>query len=326
MPTPRKALIAVEDTPFYHCMSRCVRRAYLCGIDKFTGKNYAYRRVEIEERLLFLGTVFAIDICAYAIMSNHHHETLHINPDKAKTWDDAEVIRRWHQLFSGNHISQCFENGSPLDDAQRQQLALTATLWREQLTSISWFMRCLNEPVARKANKEDGHTGKFFEARFKSQALLDSQALISCIAYIDLNPIRAGIAETPEDSDHTSIKKRIQVAAKGMIPTELMPFQGAERKDKADTGLPFSLKDYVELIEWTGRIIHPKKSGFIPAEKPPILQRLKISPEEWIGITEHFEDNFSTWIGNADSLERCTARRNMRHTAKSRRCRQAFAA
>ncbi|MGB0867467.1 MAG: transposase, partial [Granulosicoccaceae bacterium] len=210
MPTPRKALIAVEDTPYYHVVSRCVRRAFLCGVDTSTGKNYEYRRAELEERLLFLGTVFAIDICAYAIMSNHHHEVLHIDQNRAMKWSDEEVVRRWHQIYDGTLYSQRFSAREPLSDAEKLRLDESITEWRKRLASISWFMRRLNEPTARQANKEDGCTGKFFEARFKSQALLDEQALIACMAYNDLNPIRAKLADTPEDSDHTSIKLRIE--------------------------------------------------------------------------------------------------------------------
>lgn len=77
-------------------------------------------------------------------------------------------------------------------------------LWPEQLFDIFWFMRCSNKPISRRANKEDGCKGKFFESRFYSQALLDDSALLACSVYMDLNPIRADIVKTPEESEHTS--------------------------------------------------------------------------------------------------------------------------
>mgnify|MGYP000051837369 CR=1 FL=1 len=78
MPRPRKQQISLETTPYYHCTSRCVRRGYLCGLNALTGKDYEYRRQWVEDRILFLGEVFCIDVCAYAVMSNHHHVVLHI--------------------------------------------------------------------------------------------------------------------------------------------------------------------------------------------------------------------------------------------------------
>lgn len=325
MPTPRKALISLQDTPYIHVVSRCVRQAYLCGFDQSTGTDYEYRRAEIEDRLFLVASAFAIDICAYAIMSNHHHEVLFVDVDRAKSWPDEEVIRRWHLIYEGNIRSQRFEKGEPLDEGQLLCLKRDIHVWRERLYSVSWFMRALNEPTARRANKEDKHTGKFFEARFKSQSLLDEQALLSCMAYVDLNPIRAGMAETPESSEYTSIKKRIEATKTGSIPKQMLQFQGKTQKDKT-TGIPFASKDYIELVEWSGRLIHPSKRGFIAQDKPPLLKRLKISKEEWLELTQHFEDNFSIWVGNSQSLAQLTTNHKKHHTAGSRRCRQAFAA
>ena len=132
------------------------------------------------------------------------------------------------------------------------------------------------------------------------------------------------MAETPETSKHTSIKKRIEAAQTGSISKQLLQFQGNASKDKV-SGIPFASKDYIELVEWTGRLIHPNKRGSISKDKPPILKRLKISEEEWLELSQNFEDNFSVWVGNSQSLENLTANHNMRHTAGSRRCRQAFA-
>ena len=160
MPKPRSSQISLEATPYYHCISRCVRRAFLCGVDHHTGESYEHRRAWLEEKLLSLPDVFAIDIAAYAIMSNHYHVVLHINRERAKSWSDQEVVERWHRLFRGTPRSQKFLKGEPLTEVEQMYLDLTIDEWRNRLMDITWFMRVLNEAIAREANAEDGCTGR----------------------------------------------------------------------------------------------------------------------------------------------------------------------
>ena len=211
MPKPRKELISLEATPYYHCVSRCVRKAFLCGTDE-NGRDFEHRRDWIEQLLIDQAKVFCIDIAAYAVMSNHFHIVLHVNQSKARELTDLEVVQRWHQLYKGNLLTQKFERSDELSEAQLAILNDMIKLWRDRLMSISWYMRRLNETVARLANDEDNCTGHFWEGRFKSQALLDEKALAACMAYVDLNPVRAKMAKTPEDSAHTSIQKRAKKA------------------------------------------------------------------------------------------------------------------
>ncbi len=308
MPKAREQLISLDATPYYHCTSRCVRRAFLCGIDAFSGKSYEHRRQWVEDRILFLAKVFAIDVCAYAVMSNHHHLVLHINKTKALNWTDEEVCRRWHRMFKGTPLTQRFERQDPLSVAEREAVQWKLDDWRIQLCSISWFMRALNEPIARQANAEDQCTGRFWESRFKSQALLDEKALAACLAYVDLNPIRAKLAKMPEDSEHTSIKKRIATTKdRCQQPNELMKFVGNPREPMPH-GLPFHLKDYLELVDWTGRIIRQDKRGSIDSALPPILDRLDIDPKEWLTLTTQFESRFKTLVGGIHRLHRAANR------------------
>ncbi|HED15787.1 MAG TPA: transposase, partial [Gammaproteobacteria bacterium] len=165
MPRPRYAQISLDATPYYHCVSRCVRRAFLCGTDTHTGQNYEHRRQWIEDKLLDLADIFALDVCAYAIMSNHYHVVLHIDKEQADNWDHKEVIDRWHRLFSGNLLSQRFVRGESLSKTELKLLDQTVVIWRERLNDISWFMRVLNESIARDANAEDRCTGRFWEGR-----------------------------------------------------------------------------------------------------------------------------------------------------------------
>jgi len=181
MPIPRKQQISLSDTPFYHCISRCVRRTFLCGMDTVTHKDYSHRKQWIVERLALLSSTLAIEVCAYAIMSNHCHTVLKINAPLAQSWSDKEVIQRWEQLFSLPVLVERYLSGQCQSDAEKNKVRETISLFRERLMDIIWFMRCLNEHVARKANTEDQCTGRFWEGRFKSQALLDEQAILCCI-------------------------------------------------------------------------------------------------------------------------------------------------
>ncbi|MCF6437815.1 transposase, partial [Pseudoalteromonas sp. MMG021] len=157
----------------------CVRRAFLCGEDRFTGKSYEHRRGWVEERLLFLAQVFCIDVCAYAVMSNHTHVVLYVDDKKVQRLSDRAVLIRWHKLFKGSPQSHKFLKGEYLDEGQRFFLNKEITEYRNRLSSISWFMRVLNGGIARQANREDNCTGRFWEGRFKSQALLDEAALMT---------------------------------------------------------------------------------------------------------------------------------------------------
>ena len=305
MPKPRKTLVSLDATPYYHCVSRCVRRAFLCGEDTITGNSYEHRRQWIEDRLLTLASTFAIDIAAYAIMSNHYHAVLRINHQQATNWTRSEVIEHWHQLFKGSLLSQRYAQGETLSKAEHAALSEQVNEWRERLMSISWFMRCSNEPIAREANHEDKVTGRFWESRFKSQALLDEKALAACMTYVDLNPIRARMAKTPEQSDHTSIKRRTKQALKAkqpylpeQQPAALLAFAGNPREDMPD-GIPFALSDYLELADWSGRIIREDKKGHIQEHQPDILQRLDIDPRNWVYLTKNFEQPFKNLVGAA---------------------------
>ena len=188
-------------------------------------------------------------------------------------------------------------------------------MWRKRLYDISWFMKNLNESIARVANKEDKCTGKFWEGRFKSQALLDEVALLSCMAYVDLNPIRAGMASTLQTSDFTSIKERIiqykahkkykNKANKDVSvpaqPPSLLPF--AAKQNTND--IPFALIDYLELADWSGRHIDPKKTGHIADSEPKILNVLGIEEDTWLEAIKNFRRQYGSFAGSEKILRSC---------------------
>jgi REP element-mobilizing transposase RayT len=268
----------------------------LCGYDTHSQTDYEHRRQWLEDKLHKTASIFSIKLCAYAVMSNHYHVVVHIHPKAAARWSKREVVRRWHSLFNGTYLSQCFASGESLLPTQLEVLDIDIEIWRERLCSLSWFMKVVNESIARRANLEDKCTGHFWESRFKSQALLDEQALLSCMAYVDLNPVRAKMAKSPETSDHTCIKSRIETLKGNRKSLQsIETFVGSKPEE---TGLPFVLRDYLELVDWTGRIVRKGKRGQINSSLPPILERLSIDRDSWLILTTEFERQFGQWVGS----------------------------
>jgi REP element-mobilizing transposase RayT len=313
MTQARSTQVSLQDTAHYHCISRCVRRAFLCGEDHYSGQNFEHRRVWLVERMRLLSQVFAIDVCAYAIMSNHYHLVLHVNTATAESWSHQEVAQRWTTLYKAPLLVSRWLDGDLKSKAEINNTLALIDEWRERLTNISWFMRNLNEYVAREANKEEGCKGRFWEGRFKSQALLDEKALLSCMAYVDLNPVRADMAQSLEASEFTSIYERIHSVAsrqdKGngeiaSLPAKgLAGFLGHERNSQPCFGVEFSLLDYLALVEALGQVVRPNKRGYIPPGNNTILERLNMSAEEWLTLSESFGGKFRCAVGTAKELE-----------------------
>ncbi|MES1147047.1 MAG: alpha-amylase family glycosyl hydrolase [Solimonas sp.] len=210
MTIARKRQIHLGSTSFYHCYVRCVRRAWLCGQDEASGTNYDHRKQWLVSRLRFLSYVYAIDICAYAVMSNHYHVVLHVDKERALGWSAKEVAERWQQIYNGHPlVDQWLAHPETMSDAQQVAVDELIEEWRKRLYGIDWFMRGVNETIARMANDEEQLKGRFWEGRYKSQALLDEAALLTCMAYVDLNPVRANITDDLVTSDFTSIQQRL---------------------------------------------------------------------------------------------------------------------
>lgn len=303
MTTARAAQIDYSATTYYHLMSRCVRRSYLCGVDHETGKDYSHRKQWLVDRIKHLASIFSVHICAYAVMSNHYHLVLYVNLEMAKNWSDEEVLARWTLLF-GPRMAKTLAKAS----ATKTQEKLKEL--RSRLSSLSWYMRCLNETIARRSNIEDEVDGRFWQGRFRSQALLDEGAVLSAMAYVDLNPIRSKLADTPENSEFTSIYERIKTLKQSPSeerielaeqPENLMPFIGTS--DHALPAIDFTLSDYLKLIDSTGRILREDKSGRILEHHKPILDRLNLSPKGWLTIINNLETCFCYVLGKGEGFK-----------------------
>jgi hypothetical protein len=296
MTQARSQLVPPGSPGSFHCVQRCVRRAFLCGIDQYTGRSFEHRKTWIEDRIHLVAACFAVAIQAYAVMSNHLHLVLQMDPTQVAAWSDAEVAQRWIRLFP------------PRDDSDRARMLQCERLLadtdrliliRSRLGSLSWLMRCLVEPIARRANREDGCTGRFWEGRFKSQLLCDDRAILAAMAYVDLNPIRAGIVRRLNRSQHTSIQKRIAFARRNpeILHTPLTPLAG-----RIASHLPISTADYLALVEWTGRQLHPGKRGSIPKDAPSCLLAMEQQPQRWAIRVKSVGSGYWRVIGGVEDM------------------------
>lgn len=290
MPTARSHLIDLDTTPFYHCYTRCVRRAKLFWKNE-KGDTCLNRRDLIVARLKQLASIFSIQICAFAIMQNHYHLVLHVDREQALAWSNEDVQERLKKI-------------SPTKGSNPTPEMLT--MWRERFHSISWFMRFLNEYIARIANKEDNVTGRFWEGRFKSQALVEDGALLACMTYVDLNPIRAMQAETLETSEHTSIQERLKMYVDNKPdPIYLMSCQSASIETTHKNILPFSREDYISLVEWTGRQIRDDKKGYIATNRsviPSIVEANGLNPAYWLPTIQYYNTPYQNIAGSFSAL------------------------
>lgn len=212
MPRPlREEILPPDENCCAHLYNRCVQGLYLCGKDYRSGKDYSYRRDWIAQRLEQLASVYLIDILAFAVLENHLHVVVRTLPEEVTKMTDREVAIRWLSLHPGRIIEDfvCVEpNEAQISDLLKDPDKIQRI--RKDISSCSYFMKDLCEPIAKRANKEEGRTGHFWEDRFKASRLLDALAILVCCAYVDLNSMRAGIANSLEDSNYTSIQARIQ--------------------------------------------------------------------------------------------------------------------
>ena len=296
MALPRSAYVQEGQEGVFHCFSRCVRRAFLCGFDPVTQRDFSHRKTWLVDRLRLLASIFAIEVCAYAVMENHYHTILRTRPDIVATWSDREVATRWLTLFP--HYSRKKDSVEPPSEQQISALAENTERiaeLRKRLSSLSWFMGRLNEFIARAANKEDNVKGRFWESRFKCLTLLDDAAIAACMVYVDLNPIRAGLADTPEESDFTSIQERIRAWHKEMMATESV---SGEDEQKLKICRHFVL-------------------NAIPVDSPDSFRLLAVSHPIGLSAPRHSADDCSRVFRSGGSIGSHPAIRQ----ARSHRCR-----
>ncbi len=303
MTIARKEIVLEDKDGMYHCISRCVRRCFLCGKDTVLNKNYEHRRKWVQERLKKLSQIFCIDVLSYAVMSNHLHILLRTNYKKLILLNDDEIVRRWRELYPirGNDNKK----ESALFETKERILEM-----RKRLGNLSWFMKSVSENIARRANKEDECSGRFWEGRFICKRVFDEASALQCSLYIDLNPIRAKIADTPEKSIFTSAYERILEEKEKARRLKNHRIESGKKVtnwitniDKKEGGfLSMNQKEYLLMLDYVGREIRENKKGRIPKELESILVRLKINTKNWVDNLGMINKNFSRFIANKENM------------------------
>ena len=342
--TARSEVLDPFEVAIAHVIQRCVRRCYLMGNDPESGNNYDHRKQWLEDRLQRFAAYFGIDLLGFSILSNHFHLILRSRPDVVATWDDSEVARRWLMICPGRqdqHGNPCPPTAAELNTIRNDPDRLETI--RRRLSDISWWMRLLSQPLAARANREENQLGRFWQGRFRAVRICDEAALLACAAYVDLNPIRAALAETLEESDYTSIQRRIEslphdgTSAEPARDRFLAPIPIDERRDAigavasrsphraSDKGfLPMSEIEYIRLLDWTARIVVAGKSGATPADAPDVLKRLGLEVPQWTGLVRDFGRLFSLAAGLPETLAQQRTRRTQRRWHTPRGFRELF--
>ncbi len=339
----RAEVFAPDEIAILHVMGRVVRRCFLLGNDPVTGRNYDHRKRWIEQRLEHLASAMGIDLCGFSILSNHFHLVLRSRPDVVQIWSDREVARRWLSLCPPKKRA----GGMPLKPNETELNLICNNPQRllqirSRLSDVSWWMRLLCQHIAMRANREDEENGKFFQSRYKAVRLLDEAAVLACAAYVDLNPIRAAMAQTLEASDYTSAQRRLQAQQADTVDRKsgtdpdrmLSPVQIDELRDVlgaqpcktghrcSDKGfLAMSRIDYLELLDWTARQAVLGKSGSTPKHIPPLLARLSLDTDAWGELVQRFGKLFHNVAGRSQTIDhsRSLVRRRRFHMRREAR-------
>ncbi|MDC0935937.1 hypothetical protein OAS39_06600 [Pirellulales bacterium] len=349
---PRSEIVLEGESGYYHVWTRCVRRSLLCGRDPVTGKNFEHRRQWIRDYLPQICELFAVDASFHVEMQNHLHLVIRTCPDVVKTWSDEDVVRRWLMICRLIRSKDGVTIEELTDARIAKELAKPGRVeeLRRKLSSVSEFMKALCEHLARRANREDKIGGAFFESRFKCRRIENEGGILVCGMYIDLNQIRAGEVLTPETSTHTSAYDRIvarEERARNVDPAKLAdswlselfldprsdayqvgPQPSATGKRASDKGLlSINLDEYLQLLDWTGRHLVKGKTGAIPKNLAPILERLGImtkKAEDWLNLVTDFDKLFSHVVGTSQQLIDRAAQAGRRYYRGRPACAAAF--
>jgi hypothetical protein len=270
----------IQDAEFYHCLTRCVRNGWLWGVDTHAGRDCSHRKHWVLDQLRRQSRACAIDVCAYAVLPNHYELVLHVDRRRAWQWSAEEVLERWQHLYTN----------APRDTLEIRACAtpMQIEVLRGQLCDFGWYMRCINQQLARRVRLEDGVEGAFWERDTEAHVLEDSRQLLVAMAHVDLSALRAGIAATFEASQLTSLTDRLQ-SFLGVTTREpnlstlgepsLMAF--ADSRPRRPPCAPWRAEDYLELLHWTSRTFRTPRPDLTATSLPLLLLRMHLEPDTW---------------------------------------------
>lgn len=290
---PRREVIDESVVGIYHIWSRVALREFLLGLDPKTGRSFRHRKKVIRKRNEALVSIFAIECLEHAVLDNHFHQILRNRPDVVAQWSDWEVAERWLRLKRSSLDLQ----PPPKEEriaalvANREELAEI----RRRLSSISWFMAYLREPLARVFNLEGGTTGtSFWAGRFGCSRLEDELAVLVCCLYVCMNLIRAGIARGIGDSEDTSVHNRLEDRRSGdagrpesgwlaAVHVDGDGYAGvAARRRASDKGyLELSFDEYLQVLDELIQRERAERTGWTEPQLPSVLERLGIDSAAW---------------------------------------------
>jgi REP element-mobilizing transposase RayT len=312
MTYPRSRTISKTEDGRYHVISKTVRGAYLLT----SNDVYDYRKMWILDKMIFLANIFYVGTISYALMDNHMHIVLETKYQIADKAPDEDIAFRWLYLHPMRKIK---EGESPAPTRKEINEFISdkkrVKIHREKLRDISCYMQELNQSIARRANKEDNVSGRFWQGRFKCINLAQPGSLLKCVMYVELNPVRAKMVDSPELSEFTSCYKRAKaeqareklenkpnnkkLQEEAKLDSWLSPIFNTKKKRGI---LEMTFKEYLELLDWTGRQIADGKRGAIPTHLKPILERLKLKSDDWIDSFKSFRKDFHTVAASEEKM------------------------
>ncbi len=271
------------------------------------GGGFSHRMVWIEDRIAQLQESMAIDITSWHVMANHLHLVVTTRPDIVREWSDREVATRYLRMCPGRWKRR--RKGIPDDEPPTADEIAEITTnptrladARKRLSNLSWFMGRLKEYIARRANEEDGCTGHFWEGRYRSVRVLDQPSLLATSTYVDLNSVRAGVVDRPEDSPHGSISERVAMLL-GQPRRTKIRLTPAPHDDEAA---------YLTHVDAWGRVLIGGRAA-IPKSLPPILKRLELDKRRWVDLLRaDWSERRGTAMGTPEAKRQEVARRGSR--------------